>query len=409
MKMRQAERSDIRTLATLWTQAFPDRRTVSDRVRQLEAGVPYGGIETAWIAEEAGQILGAFRAYRFTEYVAGATLPMLGLAAVATAPGARRRGVGRALCRHAIRVGRERGDVVSVLYPFRPAFYRAVGWGLVGELHTYRFVPDALPVYDEVAGVRPAGPNDRDAIIACYARVAARSNGPVAREARVWPQHLDAEGIYAFVFADGEVQGYVLVHFGRSRRPGGGTLQVRELIAENETARRGLLGWIATQRDQFAVVRYDARPSERLELILSDQRPPGFKTARALWYATAIRIRGPMLRVLDVPAALAARSWRSAGSGTALSIEVIDDEVPDNHGPWTLTIEDGGAEVRAQRSGDVVAARLVVDAPTFAQLYTGELNPGDAARLGLARVEGDVEALDRAFRVDESFWLLDEF
>lgn len=69
MKMRQAERSDIRTLATLWTQAFPDRRTVSDRVRQLEAGVPYGGIETAWIAEEAGQILGAFRAYRFTEYV----------------------------------------------------------------------------------------------------------------------------------------------------------------------------------------------------------------------------------------------------------------------------------------------------------------------------------------------------
>src|SRR5690606_11725519 len=150
-------------------------------------------------------------------------------------------GVGRALCRHAIRVGRERGDVVSVLYPFRPAFYRAVGWGLVGELHTYRFVPDALPVYDEVAGVLPAGPNDRDAIIACYARVAARSNGPVAREARVGPRHLDAEGIYAFVFADGEVQGYVLVHFGRSRRPGGGTLQVRELIAENETARRGLL------------------------------------------------------------------------------------------------------------------------------------------------------------------------
>src|SRR5690606_39293364 len=106
----------------------------------VETGIPYGGIETAVVAEEHGRIIGAFRAYRMSEHLGGTTVPMLGLAAVATAPEARRRGVGRALCREAIRLGRERGDVVSVLFPARPAFYRALGWGLVGELQDRKSV-----------------------------------------------------------------------------------------------------------------------------------------------------------------------------------------------------------------------------------------------------------------------------
>src|SRR5690606_42029006 len=92
------------------------------------------------LAGEHGRVIGACRAYRRSEHLGGPTVPMLGLAAVATAPNARRRGVGRALCREAIRLGRERGDVVSVLYPARPAFYRALGWGLVGELQDRKSV-----------------------------------------------------------------------------------------------------------------------------------------------------------------------------------------------------------------------------------------------------------------------------
>ncbi len=410
MEFREAERSDLRPLAALWTQAFPGDRTIAERVRQLEAGLPYGGIETTWVAEERGRILGAFRACRLREHIAGAMLPMLGLAAVATAPDARRRGVGRALCRHAIRVGRERGDVVSVLYPFRPAFYHALGWGIVGELHAYRFAPGSLPDHAEAAGVRPAGPGDRQAITDCYARVAARSNGPVERDARIWAHHLDSPGVYAFVFEDDAVRGYVLVHFGRARSPRGATLRVRELVARDDAAHRGLLGWIAAQCDQFGEVRYDARPDERLDLVLSEPRPPRYGPARPLWFPVARRIRGPMLRVLDVPTALAARPhWGGEpGFGLTLEVEVRDDEVPENRGPWEISVEEHGARVHPRRS-DGYDARLVLDAVTFAQVFVGELSPGTAAGLGLAEIEGAADALDRAFRLDQPFWLLDEF
>lgn len=411
IQIRRAERADLRPLALLWTQAFPGERTVEDRVRQLESGVPYGGLEVAWVAEERGRLLGAYRAYRMTEYVAGVPLPMLGLASVATSAAARRRGVGRALCRHALRQGRERGDVLSVLYPFRPSFYRTFGWELVGELEAYRFRPGALPDYEEAAAVRFAEPADRDAIAACYARVAGRSTGPLERDARVWAHHLDAAGIHAVVHDDGgRIGGYALVRFGRPRAPGAATLHVRELIAEDDEAYRALLGWITAQRDQFSEVRYDARPDERLEFRLTDPRPPAPARARRLWFPTARRIRGPMLRVLNVPAALAARPrWgESPGFGLTLEVEVLDDELPENRGPWHVSIEEEGARVHDRRAGGA-DARLVVGPATFAQIYAGELPPSVAARLGLAPIEGAADALDRAFHLPSRFWLLDEF
>ena len=117
-----------------------------------------------------------------------------------------------------------------------------------------------------------------------------------------------------------------------------------------------------------------------------------------------------MLRVLDVPAALEARPhWGDVlGIGLTLEIEVLDDDIPGNRGPWALSVEEHGARVH---SGPASGwdARLVVDAATFAQLYAGELSPSTAVRLGLARAEGAVAALDRIFHLREPFWLLDEF
>lgn len=410
MPLRHAGPDDIRPLAELATHAFPGR-TLEQRVRQLEDGLPYGGIETAWVEEESGRIVGAFRGYRMTEYVAGAALPMLGLAGVAVAPDARRRGVGHRLCRRALRLGRERGDTVSVLYPFRPAFYRALGWGLVGELHAHIFRPQALPDADERDAVRLAHHDDDGAIAECYARVAARSNGPIRRERGAWRKHLDSPGTHVFAYDDGGVRGYALVRYRHRRAPDAATLYVRELVAEDDTVYRGLLGWIAVQRDQWSRIRYDARPDEGFRHHLADPRPPGFRPARPLWFPTAHVLQAPMLRVLDVPAALRARRRWGDEPGVALTleVEVSDAELPENQGPWTVVIAESGARVHPHQSAAGADARLATDAATFAQIYAGELAPTAAARLGRARIEGVGQALDRAFRVQERFWLLDEF
>lgn len=436
--IRPARETDAREVAELWGDAFPGRRTIEDRIAMLESGGRYGGLETVLVMCDArGALAGAGKIYRMESRIAGAALPMMGLAAVAVAPSFRRRGLGARLCTEAMDVARQRGDVVSILYPFRPDYYERLGWGLVGELHDYRFETAALPRYEEARHVRPAtGDTDSGAIAGCYARVAARSNGPITRDPRVWAYRLAGEdlgvrpladdassgtaranaGVQAIVFDHDGVTGYALLRSVSRRAAGERTLEIREIVAESERAYRGLLGHVATLDGRWPRGRHFARPEERFGDRLRDPRPPGRPTARSLYFPTARIVRGPMLRVLDVAEALRARPWFDAGGGRAgsLRIRLHDAQRPENEGPWLVRLDDAGGgvvEAGVERRGEAgePVVELSTDASAFARIFAGEISASDAACIGRAAIQGDASLIDRAFATRERFWLLDEF
>lgn len=430
-QVRPAQHDDIREIAQLWHDAFPGKRSVADRIRMLEAGGRFGGLESVVVAAESGHgVVGAAKIYRMTEYIAAVPMPMMGLAAVAVAPERRRQGVGGRLCVEAIRVAADRGDVVSVLYPFRPDYYQRLGWGLVGGLHEYRFHTESLAAGSGGQSVRSAL-LERDAgpIAACYGRVAARSNGPIDRTRQVWAyrlagqelgvRHVDADAVWTgqvepasrpVVYDDGGVTGYALLRYVTRDSPERHTLQVRELMAESDEAYHGLLAHIASQHDQWPRCHYFARPDERFGDFLEDPRPPGFRGARSLYFPTARIVRGPMLRLLDVAGALRRRRYFTAGGATdgTIALYVIDEQRPANDGPWTLRLEDGAAEVEA---GDPASPDAVMetDMVTLSRIFAGEISATVAAAQNRARIDGGAELLDRAFATNERFWLLDEF
>jgi predicted acetyltransferase len=406
LTIRAATRSEIRTVAELWTHAFPGGRTLAERIHALDRNAGYGGIDDTTVAHVGGDLAAALKMYRLTQHVAGAALPMMGLAAVAVAPWARRRGYGRALCRWALRAARERGDVLSALYPFKPAFYRSLGWGMVGELHAYTFAPESLVPTAEPRTVRLAEPEDEPALAACYDRVARASNGMIARSETIWRQHLDVPGSHTFVYEDGPLSGYIRVRYGTARSPEHRPLVVHEIVADTPAAYDALLAWISRQRELWRRVHYDAAPDERFAHRLADPRPPGFRGARRLWAQSARIIRAPMLRVLNVLAALERRRQWGAAPPLALTLEVRDAELPENASRLRLEHEGGSVAVAAAGS---TANALRTDAPTFAQIYFGELGVLEARRLGVAAVDGDAAAIDALFRVGRGFRLLDEF
>ncbi|HEX6133449.1 MAG TPA: GNAT family N-acetyltransferase [Longimicrobiales bacterium] len=403
--IRSAAPDDIRALAELWARAFPGERTVEQRVRHLETGGVFGGIETSWIAERAGRTVGAFRAYALTQHMHGTPFRMMGLAAVAVAETARRRGVGRALCEHAIRIARDRGDTLSVLYPFRPAFYHALGWGLTGELHQYRFRPESLAACAAPADVQLAGSGDTGAIAACYDRVAADTNGFIARTPRIWRSHLEGDSMHAYITGGRTVRGYLIVRFGRAASPDDKPLFVRELVAEDHESYDALLGWIAAQCDAWRVIHYDAAPDERFDHRLAEPRTPGFHPARYLWAPVARVIRGPMLRILDARAALEKRTRWGPAAPMRFGLHILDELVPENETPFA--VEYDGRRVSVTRGSTQPLLRLPV--ATFAQIFAGEMTVAEVLRLGRAEADGDVSAINTLFRVDRCFRLLDEF
>lgn len=404
--IRQAENEDVRRLAELWARAFPGERSVEQRIRQLETGGVYGGIESSYIAESQGRLLGAFRAFALGQHMHGAVYPIMGLAAVAVDETARRRGVGRMLCVEAARLALERGDVLSVLFPFRPSFYQSLGWGYVGEMHAYRFRPESL-VRTHVGDVTRASVDETAAIAACYGRVAGESNGLIARTPRVWRQTLEGDGTYVYVTGGrGRIDGYMIVRFGRGPSPDERPLYVTEMVAADREAADVLFGWLAAQRDSWRVVLYDATPDERFDQRLSEPRPPGFRAARYLWAPVARIIRGPMLRVLDVPAALERRQRWPASPPLRFGLEIADDVLPDNAGPFDIDFDGHRAHVRR---ADAPRPTLRTRIDTFAQIFAGELDVQEALALGLAEANGDIATVHTLFRRDRCFRMLDEF
>jgi predicted acetyltransferase len=405
VQIRKAEHSDIRRIAELWVHTFPGERTLAERVHVLESGGVYGGIETVHIAQEGADVVGAMKLQAMTQYIGGGAFPMMGVAAVAVAPWARRRGAGRALCEFALRHGRERGDVLSVLYPFRPDFYTRFGWTYVGELHSYLFRPEWL-VTTGTGRVRLATPRDESLIAGCYARIAARSNGLIERTPRIWQQHLDAVGTHAFLLDGTGPCGYMLVNYGQSRSPERRRLFIREIVADGEAAYDALLSWIPLQRDQWRRVRYDATSDERFDLRLNDQRRVGHRGTRWLWAPSARVLRGPMLRVLNVRVALERRRRWHVCSPFTFRLAIHDPQLPENCGPFDVEYDGESVHTSTPARAQPV---LNTDIATFSQLYAGEIDLRTATRMGRATVNGNSASLANFFQPDGVFRLLDEF
>lgn len=428
MDIRFAAPDDIPEIAALWVEAFPAKRTVEQRIRMLETGGRYGGLETVLVArDDDGRLAGACKIYRMTQHLAGAAMPMMGLAAVAVAPYARRRGLGATLCGVALREARDRGDVLSTLYPFRPSYYERLGWGLAGHLLRYRFRTAHLPAYDEARHVRSARfPADYAGVTACYDRVAARSNGPIGRDRRIWgyriagvdlgAQPVDEDAVLAgvgdggnrvVVCDDDGITGYAILRTIATRAPEDRQIQVRELVAENEAAYRALLGHVAVQKDQWPLGLHFARPDERFGDRLDDPRPPRYRESRSLYFPTATRIEGPMIRVVNAREVLARRPF-GAEPATRFTVAVSDPQLPANEGTFSVATGAAGEPNEVRTSGTGSGPRVEADTPTLARLLAGEVAPTDAARLGRARLQGDGRLLDRLFAA-RPFWLLDEF
>lgn len=377
-------------MAALWSEAFPEKPD-ERRQREIREGFHYGDLSDCWIVETEGRLAGALRTYRLTLNLFGRKAPVMGLAGVAVAPDFRRRGIGRRMCLAALRIARDRGDLLSALYPFRTSFYRDMGFALAGALHRYQFPPASLPIYPGWDHVERASSEGRTVAHQIYARVAERSNGLLERSPRMWT-FLDLPGAYLYLYRciRGVPMGYVVVR-GRGGPPENSCLRVLEMVAETREAYLGLLGWLSVQRDQWGSVIYDSVPGEDFYERLDHPRTEKSGSPRGLWFHSSSILRGPMFRVLNLEGLfeLGAESGRvQIPSRIALpdgTLQIRDPEIPENQGSWR-----DGARVSAtvdQTAGPITAVGDVVK-ELFRGVLPGQPLPpeGWEPNLGLSEV-----------------------
>lgn len=413
-RFRPARADEVAAVARLSAHSFPGvGRPPAAWEDSLSAG-PFGGTETLWVAEEEGRPVASCRLLPLRQWIAGAPLPVMGLGTVAVAPTHRRRGLAGRLVEAGMRRARERGDVASALYPFRASFYERLGYGLAGEAHQYRLPPRALPD-DPAARARVRlveSAADQARMRAVYAAVARGQTGQLERTERSWRAVWDGSDGGAAVLVlgeDGAPEGYAIVRYPPAVFPERRPLEVEEQGWTTPAGRRGVHAWLASLGDQWGELLYRAHPDEGFaERVEEPRLPPGAVGGWGLWFPSAVLLRGPMFRLLDVRAALEQRRVHD-GHAATLRLEVDDPQLPENRGPWRVRLEEGRLRVERDDGGDVDVT-VQAGIGTLSRIYVGALEWGHALasdRLHADRPEA-IPALDAAFRVPRP-WTFDRF
>jgi predicted acetyltransferase len=319
-------------------------------------------------AYDGGVLAGQLAALPMRLAVPGAFLDCSAITFVAVLPTHRRQGILTSLMDRMHADAIAAGRPVAALWASQGAIYGRYGFGLatraIGlEVDTsrplaLRTVPDDRPLRLVDAASAP------ELLDPIHRRGLAARPGGLVRDPEWW-----ARAILRSV--DVETAGFteprVVVHpagYAVYRAHGNGTIRLVDLVADTPRAEAALWQFLASI-DLTSRIHAPSRPVDDLlpHMVADPDRVAVKEDYGALW-----------LRLIDVPAALRARSWATEDT---FVLEIEDARIPANAGRWRLTT---GPDPACDPTAD--PPDLALSAADLAAVYLGGVSPATLARIG---------------------------
>ncbi|WP_283132980.1 GNAT family N-acetyltransferase [Rhizohabitans arisaemae] len=298
---------------------------------------------------DGSRLVAAARINDYDQWWHGRRVPMGGVAGVTVAPEDRGRGVGRLLMEAVLERCGVLGYPVSALYPATTPIYRSLGWEHVGAQLQATLPAESLRGLSrggEQVKLRRAGVDDAAEVVEVVDRVYERTrpSGPLRWSERDWRLWLAEEEDFAYLAEDG----FLLYRWD------GKDLDVDNLVASSAATAQALWGLLGSAASIAKRVTACVEPDDPVFWLLRERTHDEVRQTR--W----------MLRLVDVPAAVAARGFPASVSAD-LNLAVDDPRRPANTGVWRLRVASGRGTLTP---GDgPVAGRLTVGG--MSALYGG--------------------------------------
>ncbi|MHA3703919.1 GNAT family N-acetyltransferase [Jatrophihabitans sp. YIM 134969] len=379
-------------------------------------------LDLAWVARDAGRVVGTLRIVRDSLSVPGAPgrpsprIPADLLTLVSVAPSHRRQGLLRQMLSASLTEAHDRGEPVSILVAAEYQIYGRFGyapacWETTYEVNGFR--PGAQVLGEPVGAMREIEPVEAsDLAPPVYEAESLVRAGVIGRDDIWWDRELRRVGEdRAFVAPpegglprhavhvdpSGVVDGFVT--WSVAQQDDGrdlGTLHVHEVLASTPVGYREVWRFLLGI-DLIDRLHYPNRPvDDPLPWLLADARTAGASRSEdATW-----------LRILDVPAALSARGYGVEGE---IVLDVVDEAV--GHwagGRFRLTAGPEGATCVAAPEA---TADIRLPQSTLASLYLGGVRAALLGRTGGfdEQTPGAGARLDALFATPLAPWRATDF
>ena len=363
-------------------------------------------------AMDGDRIVGTAGVFTLCLQLPGGEAPMGGVTWVTVMPSHRRQGVMSSMMRLMIDDCHRRGELLAGLWAAEGAIYGRFGFGIASlyvgvqaEMGAVGMTSDAPR--DGSFRLLPVG-EGLDLVRSVYDAARRARPGFLARTPEWWKGILprpdkdtkggEAKRLVVFETADGPEAYAVYKTKAQWNEQGpGGTVTVDEAIGSTAKGTREIWRYLFGL-DLMRTLKAGRLPEDHPVLLMAaEPRRLGLVMGDGLW-----------LRILDVAAALEARTYGVSGYGHGrLAFDLADDYCPWNAGRWQLDVDDGRAGVKRTDS----TADIGLSAAELASMLLGTFSATSLAAAGRVRElrPGGLAAADELFATATRPWCPQEF
>jgi predicted acetyltransferase len=248
----------------LFKSGYEDGELIRAKRPMLERADVFG-----WF--DGGNLISQICVYPCMVNIHGRVFAMGGLTGVGTYPEYAGMGLMSELISVALSQMREKGQMISYLYPYAIPFYRHRGWEIMSDHISFTIKDSQLPKQAEIPGFVERLAVGHPDVIRTYDRFAHRTHGALIRNELDWEEYWrwenEDERTAAVYYTDDHDPTGLLIYWIEDD-----IFHIKEMNYLNQEARRGLWNFISAHFSMIDEVRGDIYKNEPLAFYLKDSQ-----------------------------------------------------------------------------------------------------------------------------------------
>lgn len=349
------------------------------------------------------KLLGGMILYDFNINIFGKVLKAGGVGSVAVDILHKKEKVAKELIEYYLKHYRHRGVNLALLYPFRPDFYRKMGFGYGTKMNQYIVRPSELPKVESKSKIFFLRENDKELVLDCYNRYLNKTHGMIEKsKGELDSMFKNPKNKIIGYKEDGKVKGYVVFSFRKKEGDNFLTndIYVHEFIYEDSNSLLEIMNFLNTQRDQIRHVIFNTL-NEGFEYLLRDVRNGSDNIIPFVYHESNTQGIGLMYRLIDVKDFFENVKYHNFNNETCiLKMNIRDSFLKENDRSVIVDFKDGYGLVDNNKEYEV---EIDIDISDFSSMILGVVRFKDLFRYGIVNISSEkyIEVVNKIFAYGE--------
>jgi predicted acetyltransferase len=345
------------------------------------------------------KLIGGMRIHNYKMNLFSQTIEVGGVGLVAVDLLHKKEKVAKELIDYFIHYFKELGTSLVMLYPFRPDFYKKMGFGYGPKMNQYRLMSSSFPNIPNKEGILFLDESYKEEVRDCYNRYASRTHGMIYKtNNQLNAMFKNPNQRFVGYLNDGRLEGYLQFSFEKVREDNflNNNLLIKEYVYENPLAFAKLNSFLHSQADQIQSVVLNSQDNS-LQYLFHDPRNGSNRMIPSVYHETNTSGVGLMYRIIDIHTFVNQLHQLNFNNvSCSFSLKLIDTFLSDESSTYFISIKKGQLAISDDNISDF---EIELDISNLSSLLMGAIDVSRLYQYGLLKIDNIdyLETLEKLF------------